>query len=51
VKNKKIEKLLVKLGVGAVFSALLGYTYKVGQYAEDKIDKKYDQKKDSEETS
>lgn len=42
MQNKKTERFLVKLGVGAVFSLMLGLMYKQGEAVSDSIDEKYE---------
>lgn len=42
VKNKKLEKLLVKAAASAVFAALIGIVYRQGREAEDDLDTYYE---------
>ena len=42
MKNKKIEKFLVKAGFGAIISLMLGILYKQGEKIDEIIDKKYE---------
>jgi hypothetical protein len=42
VKHKKLEKNLVKLGIGAVVSLMLGIIYKQGEKINEAIDEMYE---------
>lgn len=42
MKNKKLEKLLVKSLYGGAITFLLGLTYKIGQRIESDLDEKYE---------
>lgn len=42
MKNKKIEKLLVKATIAGVFSALIGFVYKAGERTGERLDEKYE---------
>lgn len=46
MKNKKIEKILVKAGVGAAITFALGMIYKIGEQTSDRIDEKYEREHD-----
>lgn len=42
MKNKKLERILVKLGVMALGTLACGAAYRSAQMAEDQVDKKYE---------
>jgi hypothetical protein len=45
------KKALAKGAVGALFAALLGYTWKLNKEVDAEIDEYFDKKNDEEETS
>lgn len=42
MKNKKIEKLLVKSVIGGLFTFALGVVYKIGERTTEQLDVKYE---------
>jgi hypothetical protein len=42
VQNKRFEKTLVQLGIGALISTMLGIVYKNGEKIHDAVDDKYE---------
>lgn len=42
MKNKKIEKLLVKGALGGLFAFLIGVVYTQGQHAEEDLNEHYE---------
>lgn len=42
MQNKKIEKLVVKAGYGALISLMLGIVYKQGEKINETLDRKYE---------